>query len=200
MPEHRCRRRLRAIAQAAGGHTRARAARLHQGARPGVGGLCNPLAAAATDGRRRSGGATGHRLCVRGRVEEVGHDRVRRAVHQENRHPGCLPGSLHVREAARDARGQGHAGRCGFGAGRGNVPGQAHEHAHAARLQRHRPVGPGRAAIAPRQCDRRAHALPRHLLQQEEMAGRSITRNPGRTSGTCRNFPAAGCCGARRSG
>ena len=27
-----------------------------------------------------------------------------------------------------------------------------------------------------------------------------ITRNPGRTSGTCRNSPAAACCGARRSG
>ena len=128
---------------------------------------------AATDGRRRGGGAAGHRLRIRGRVEEIGHGRVRRAVHQEDRHPGCLPGPLHVREAARDARGQGHAGRRGFGAGRGNVPGQAHEHDHAARLQRHRPVGPGGAAIAPRQCHRRAHALARHLLQQKEVAGRS---------------------------
>ena len=124
--------------------------------------------------RRRGGGAAGHRFRVRRRVEEIGHGRVRRAVHQEDRHPGRLPGPLHVREAARHARGQGHAGRRGLGTGWGDVPGQTHEHAHAARFRRHRPLGAGRAAIASRQCDRRAHAVPRHLLQQEEMAGRAL--------------------------
>ncbi len=86
-------------------------------------------------GRPRAGRrAAGHRVRVRRRLEEVRHHGVRRAVHQADRHPGGLPGPLHVREAARHARGQGQQIDVVSVQGGEIYPGQAHEHDHAARL------------------------------------------------------------------
>ena len=144
---------------AALGRTFAGSALLATAARNGIAG----------EGRR----AAGDRLRVWRRVEEIRHHGIRRAVHQADRNPGRLSGPLHIRQAARHARGQGDADRRRLGAGRRDLPGQAHEHDHAARFQRHRPLGAVRAPASARQRHRRPHAVLRHLLQQEEMARRA---------------------------